>query len=136
MEVREEILRLIQPHEVSGVWDQVLPGLKKLLRKCPDDFRAEDVYWYLRENKASLFLIGDGFMVVEIGTDVFRGRRTLYVWLLYWLEAEKNQDWIYKQLDEIAKKANCVRIQFKSPRMGWMKKARGFKLKLITWERV
>lgn len=126
----------IQPQFVGQVWHKVLPGIKALLRKCPDDFTEYDVYWYLRESKASLFLLGDGFMVLEVATEPFTQKRTLCVWLLYWLQAEENQELIYQTLDALAVRAQCSRIHFKSPRLGWMKKARGFKQKLITWERV
>lgn len=132
---RQEAVRQVWPHEVQDVWPSVAPKIKALLRKCPDDFTVEDVYWFLKDNKASLFLMGDGFMVLEVAVEPFRGKRTLCVWLLYWLRAEENQDQIYSELDALARKAQCCRIHFKSPRKGWIKKAHGFKQKLITWER-
>lgn len=113
----------------------MLPGLKRLLRKCPDDFTPEDVYWFLKENRATLFLLDEGFVILEVVTEPFRLKRTLCVWLLYWLKADENQEQLLAELEALAKKAGCCRIHFKSPRMGWMKKAKGFKLKLITWER-
>ena len=135
MEDRQEAVRQIHPYQLAEVWPQVLPGLQRLIRKCPDDFTAEHVFWRLMNDRASLFLLGDGFMVLEVDTDPFCGRRTLCVWLLYWLKAEQQQDFIYRELDRLALAANCCRIHFKSPRLGWLKKAKGFKQKLITWER-
>lgn len=134
MEDSEKALKYIEPKAVGQVWNQVLPQLEALLRICPDDFTSHDVYWYLRENKASLFLLPEGFMVVEIATEPFRQNKTLCIWLMYWKQAEANQDWLLQQCEAMAKHHDCVRIHFKSPRMGWMKKAKGFKLKMITWE--
>lgn len=129
-------LQAVNAADVGKVWGRVKPGIEQLLRKCPDDFDPEDVYWALRESRAALFLIGDGFLVTEIGIEPFKQKKTLCVWLLYWLQAEKYQDILYEELDGLARFLGCVRIHFKSPRMGWMKKAKGFKLKLITWERI
>lgn len=131
----QERLREVHPNDIAKHWPQVLPGLKRLMRKCADDFTAEDVYWFLKESRASLFLLDDGWIVLEVSTDPFGGKRTLCVWLMYWLQAEENQEQLLSDLEVIARKARCCRIHFKSPRMGWMKKAKGFKLKLITWER-
>ncbi len=117
------------------MWPQIKPGVEEVIRKCPDDFWPEDVYASLQRGGSTLFLVEDGFMVVEIVNDAFSTKKTLYVWILYWLKAEENQDLLYEHLDRLAKQAGCCRIHFKSPRMGWMKKAKGFKLKLITWER-
>ena len=135
MEIREEILRQIPPYQLGGVWKDVRPGIEKLLRKCPDTFTPEDVYWRLRNDQAGLFLVGDGFMVLETSTDTFNGQKTLWVWLLYWKSAEKNRTWLEGQLDLIAKKSGCRFVSFRSPRLGWKKQAIGYKLKLITWER-
>ena len=74
-------------------------------------------------------------MVLETSTDLFNGQKTLWVWLLYWKSAERNREWLERQLDAIGKSAGCRYVSFRSPRMGWKKQAKGYKLKLITWER-
>jgi hypothetical protein len=135
MEDRKEALTQVAWKDIASVWPRVLPQLKALLRICPDDFTAEDVYWYLKAERAWLFLIEDGFCVLEVSTDPFGGKKTLCVWLLYWLKAEENQAQLLTELEALARKSGCCRIHFKSPRMGWMKKVNGFNLKMITWER-
>jgi hypothetical protein len=92
-------------------------------------------------NKATLFLCfveGEfqGFFTVELVVDPIKERRTLFVWLLHFLGA--NELNLEDHLDELGRKAGCCRIQFKSPRLGWKKRAedRGYKLKMITWEKL
>lgn len=136
MENSQKILiQQVAPNEIRSVWDRVKPGIEHLLLKCPDDYIAEDVYWFLRENRATLFMVGDGFMVLEVATDIFSGKKSLCVWLLHFLGAEESRGQIYEYLDDLARKAGCCRVRFKSPRSGWVKKAIGWDMKLITWER-
>ena len=137
MEDSEEalVLRQIAPEDVSTVWPEVAPGVEQVLRKCPDDFTVEDVYWFLKANRATLFIIeGGGFFVVEVTVEPFRGRRTLNIWLMYFLGARKVKAQLLEQMKQLGRNAQCVRVHFKSPRRGWEKEAEGFKVKLITYE--
>jgi hypothetical protein len=123
-----------------SVWKWIEPGVEEIFRICPDDFSTQDACTYLLNNRATLFLCflgGEfaGFFTAEIVTDPNRGRRTLFVWLLHFLGA--NELDLEDRLDDLGRSANCCRIQFKSPRLGWQKRAqdRGYKLKMIIWER-
>jgi hypothetical protein len=134
-------LYLVPTLYVSSFWKWIEPGIEAVFRECPDDFSTPDVYAYLRMNKATLFLcfVGGefaGFFTAEIVTDPIKERRTLFVWLLHFLGA--NELDLEDRLDDLARSANCCRVQFKSPRFGWKKRAevRGYKLKMVTWERV
>lgn len=143
---RQEVvaIRQIPPLHCQHLWHWIEPGIDKILKRCPDDFEARDVYASLRNPGApcgsSAFLIFrdwefQGFLILEVGVDPFKGRRTLCVWLMHFRGAEEVQDAIYEHLDRLKVNAGCCRIHMKSPRLGWMKKAKGFRLKLITWER-
>ena len=127
---------MIPPADVSNVWHLVEPGLLTLIKRCPDRFSPRDVYWFLKENKATLILIneGEGFMVLEMGQEPFKGHRILTVWLLYYLQAKKHKAQLLERIKQIGRQVNCTHLQFKSPRKGWFKEADGFKPILTTWE--
>jgi hypothetical protein len=81
-------IRQIYPPHVSSLWHWVKPGVDEILKECPDDFESSDVFCALWQQKASCFLIlrdreFQGFMVLEVATEPFKGRRTLCVWLLH-----------------------------------------------------
>ncbi len=128
--------QFVHPYNLNAVWPRVRGGIEELLRICPEEFSPEDVFARLREEKANLYLLGDGFCVLEVSTEPFNGKRSLNVWLLHWKDAEENHDALRDWLKDARKQANCANVQFRSPRMGWMKKAKGFRMKLITWEMV
>ena len=134
------VVRQIYPPHVANLWHWIKPGVREILDNCPDDFEPEDVFCALWQQKASAFLILEdgefkGFMVLEVMTDPFKGRRTLSVWLLHYKGAEETQEAIYEHLEKLKTLVNCCRIWMRSPRLGWLKKAKGWKLKLITWEK-
>lgn len=118
------------------MWHLVEPGILNILRKCPDRFTPRDVYWFLKENRATLFLVneGQGFFVVEVFTEPFKGHRILMIWLLWFLGGTKIKAEVLERIKHVGKQANCSHLQFKSPRKGWIKHAPGFKPVLTTWE--
>lgn len=132
-------LFLCAPFHIANLWHWVEPGIRALNAKCADDFSPEDVYWYLRENRASLLLIFvenefRGFVVVEISTDPFKGIRRFCVWLLYFPGAKEFQIPLMRYLKDMKRAVNCRDMEFKSPR-GWDRVAEqlGFKLHMQTW---
>lgn len=135
-DIQEVVIRQIAPHEVSNVWHLVEPGVLWILRKCPDRFTPRDVYWFLRENRASLFLVneGEGFFVLEMSTEPFKGHRILTIWLMWFLGAKKIKQELLERIKQIGKQYQCTHLQFKSPRRGWAKEAEGFKPVVTTWE--
>ena len=127
------------PFHAFHLWHWVEPGINRTLSKTRDEFTAKDVYWYLRDSRATLFLILDegefrGFIVVEVTTHVVTGARALGVWLMYFIGAGKVREELDARIKWIAKRANCSAVEFKSPRLGWKEAERhGYKMKMITW---
>lgn len=116
------------------------PGVQWVLAKTRDDFTAKDVYWYLRENKASLFLVFvdreyAGFFTVEIATHPVTGARTLNIWLMHLPGAEELQDELVPCIKRLALDAKCSGVEMKTPRKGFQRHmpAHGFAVKLVTW---
>lgn len=133
-------LLLCTPFHVAHLWHWMEPGINALLDKCEDDFTAKDVYWYLRENRASVLLIfveGEfrGFVVVEISIDPFKGRRRLCVWLLHFLGANAHREELMGHLLQMKRSLQCRELEFRSPLRGWNREAKklGFKLCMQTW---
>lgn len=136
METLEEALREIHPQELPNVWPVVLPGVQRLLRKCPDDFTPEEVYVFLKTGRATLLLLTGGFVIVQVETQV-NGVRTLVVWQLFCPGAKQRRAAINRAIDGLARKVQCQRVQFKSPRRGWEREAikEGYELKMIVMEK-
>jgi hypothetical protein len=133
-------LFLCTPLHVTHLWRWIEGGVQTLQRKCEDDYSDKDLYWYLRENKASLLLVfvdGEyrGFVVLEIATDPFKGRKRLCVWMLYFLGANEYREVLMERLKNMKTALNCRELEFRSPLKGWDREARklGFRLCMQTW---
>lgn len=141
MEDRKEVvIREISRIHVRSLWHWIKPGIEEINRICPDDYEPEDIFCWLWQQRATCFLILEdrevkGFTVLEVVTDPFKGRKTLNVWLLNYHGAEETQEIVNEFLDRTKVLAGCCRVQMKSPRLGYTKKLKGWKLKLVTWER-
>lgn len=122
------------------MWHWIEPSIKAVARKCETDFIAADVYCALIQNRCTALLILEdgeckGVAVVEVTVNLFKGTRDLNVWVLFYLGAKKKRFAVMQNLIEIRRHANCIGLEFKSPRLGWKVEAEalGFKQKLITW---
>lgn len=130
----------LSPFHVACLWHWLEPGIRSVAEKCPNDFTPKDVYWFLRENRATAFLILEdgemkGLFIAEILTDVFRGHRTLSVWIMHYHGAMRKSVWVREELKQLARVVNCSGLEFKSPLKGWERVAvkEGFRLKMNTW---
>lgn len=130
----------LTPFHVACLWHWLEPGIRSVSEKCPNDFTPHDVYWFLRENRATAFLILEdgemkGLFIAEIVTDVFKGSKTLSVWVMHYHGAMRRAKQVRDELKRLALTAGCSGLEFKSPLTGWLKVAarEGFRMKLITW---
>lgn len=129
-------MRFVTIEQLSGVWPEVKIGLKAVLRKCPDTWIPEDIYCYLKTNRAGLWTFASGFCVTEIITDIHNGSRFLNVWALYCKDLEPIEYEVLGKLDELAKQAGCTKVRFSTRRDGWISRTKGeFKAVLTVYER-
>lgn len=135
-------LLLCTPFHVANLWHWVEHGISETLRKCKDEFTPKDVYWYLRDNRATMFLLFEdrelaGFVVVEVSVHQITGSRTFCVWLLHFHGGKTHGLELQERLERLAKQVNCSAIEFKSPLTGWTRAAKwyGYKPKIVTWRK-
>lgn len=129
-------MRFVPIEEIGSVWPEVKAGLKAVLRKCPDTWIPEDIYCYLKTNRAGLWVFENGFCVTEVITDVHNGARLLNVWALYCKNLEPIEYEVLQRLDELARQAKCLKIRFSTKRDGWILRSKGeFKPVLTVYER-
>lgn len=133
---------LCTPFHVANLWHWVEPGISRVLSKCRDEFTPKDVYWYLRDNKATMFLLFEdrelaGFAVVEVTTHSITGARTFCVWLLHFHGGKKHGPELQERLERLARQVNCSAVEFKSPLNGWRRAAAwyGYEPKITTWRK-
>lgn len=118
--------------EIHLYTDKVHEGLQRILRKCPDDWSAADVFSALYRNTALLYVMevdGDynGFFVLEPAQCPFKGTRSVNVWALYSKKLYLQE--LAEQLRQIC--AGTQAIRFFSPRR-WDRKLRGLMAPKMT----
>lgn len=67
--------------EVGGVWDRIKDKVTATVGDA--DCRAEDVYAELLDNRASLLMNEDGFVVLKMMHCRSRGRADCLLWVMY-----------------------------------------------------
>lgn len=135
------MLQLINPLQLSSIWNTIKPGIEEIIRNfnkdCQQEFwTPEDVYHELKANTAVLFLSTDGFVVARVEQDRYTGIKKFYVWLGYSFDPKKDVlEESQEFLENIAKYYGCELISFSSNRLGWLRKAKniGYTLGTITF---
>ncbi len=111
---------------------EVQHGLERVLKKCPDDWTAADVFSALYRGTAFLYIMEidgqyNGFFVLEPAQCPFKGTRSVNVWALYSTKLYLQE--LAEQLRLIC--AGTQAIRFFSPRR-WDRKLRGLMAPKMT----
>lgn len=121
------MIKYICPSELRKEWPKIREGLEVVRSKGHFDWLPEDVYCDCFEQRAMVWLVGDGFMVLQPQGN------TMHIWAAY---SKNHQDVIdgLQHVKEIAKQGNLEKLTFSSVRKGWEKSARQLGFKPSTWE--
>jgi hypothetical protein len=123
------MIKYIAPNELRTVWDEVRTGLEAVRAKGHSEWLPEDIYCDCFEQRAMLWMVGQGFMVLQ------PNGKELHIWAAY---SSNHQDVLdgLEHAKAIAKQGGCDKLTFSSVRRGWEKSARllGFKPKVWSLE--
>ncbi len=121
------MIKYIAPNELRTVWDEVRKGLEAIRAKGHTEWLPEDIYCDCYEQRAMLWLVGQGFMVLQ------PNGKELHIWAAY---SSNHQDVLdgLEAVKEMAKKGGCNKLTFSSVRKGWEKSARILGFTPKVWE--
>lgn len=123
----------VNPADLHSVWFLVRSGLEVILEKSPDTWIPEDVYCSIRTGNAQLFMIDNGFTVIQQVNDQWSNEKTLHIWITYRSSGNYDiTDEFHGFLRKLADNAGIKRITFGSKRR-WDKRS-GAKVKEIIYE--
>ena len=130
---------MLAPEQLHDFWPMLKRGLEGILKKASHspDWQPEDVYAYLRCQKAVAYLAFYrgryvAFTVCYLNPLPFSGRQELIVWCGWGIPMKErypddNQDlvWaaLWEQMREAARRAGAVRIATLTTRPGYHKQA-------------
>lgn len=119
--------------ETLHLWtDEVVEGLEKVLRKCPDDWGIPDVWLSLYASRSTLWImrvdgVYNGFCILEPAPCPFTRKMRVNIWALYSKKLHLEQ--LADRLREVCKGADSIR--FFSPRK-WERRLRGLMTQGMT----
>jgi hypothetical protein len=143
--VGEVAILQVQPTELHRYWDFTREGLARIRRKVPTDWIEEDIYWYVRQNAAQLFIVSRnerwlGGFINYVQNRPFSGQRELFLWCVWTLrlrdrrEDDNIPEAIAKSLEFMhnqKRAAGCDRIVHLSSRKGFERY--GFQPTITSW---
>ena len=103
-----------------------------MLEKIEDSWIPEDVYCAIKTGNAQLFMIPDGFVVLENIRDRWSNEPELHIWITYHKTNEDISQKFHSNLQKIAENIGAKKITFTSPRR-WERRS-GAKIRNVTYE--
>lgn len=110
--------------DIRSCWERIKPGLEIVRRKCNADWRVEDVYAKCVSDSWTLFTADgvDGFLICWQFTSDYSGAKTLMIEVAYYHGPLHPFDVYQPFLDDLARSIGAKDIEFRSPRMGFLRK--------------
>ena len=115
-------MNYINPADLHTVWPQVKIGVECVLRKTKEKFLPEDVYAAIKSGSAQLFMVQDGFTVLQNLRDQFTNEPVLHIWIAYHSNHVDLSQEFHINLQQIAHNIGAKQITFTSPRR-WEKRS-------------
>lgn len=122
----------IAPQDLHTVWPKVKLGLHIIRKKTDQKWIPEDVYASLKAGTSQLFMIDDGFLILQSLKDEWTNEPYLHIWAAFHANHDEITEDIHRNLRQIAHNIGAKSITFTSPRR-WEKRS-GAKVKGITYE--
>jgi hypothetical protein len=107
----------INPSDIHSVWNEVKRGIEVIIVRSNEKFTPEDVYASIKSGLAQLFMIDDGFTVLQNIRNEFTNQPVLHIWLTY--HSKANDDIsadFHSNLLKLADNIGAKEITFTSPR--------------------
>lgn len=118
---------------INFIWNKIIPFIRMVEEKSPEDIVAEEVKKRLLNNDQLLVIIYRNSDIIAINvlqiTTLDTGNKILYVPITAGAEMELWLDEFLKIAIAIAKDYNCIELRGLAVRNGWLRK-----LKPYGWE--
>ena len=131
----------IEPNDIDSCFDQIVPGLLRVLQKAtrPQVWSQYSVYHELKLGSSQLWVgfIDDkyaGFLVSTDGVESVSGANYKYVWIAY-SHLQNAVALMLPVYEDIARQDDCKFIRFGTTRKGWEKTAikAGFEIEEVRY---
>jgi hypothetical protein len=122
----------VNPADLHSVWDFVDDGLEIVRQRTRESWIPEDVYYAIKAGLAQLFMIPDGFVVLQNNRDQWTNEPILHIWITYHSKTDDMADDFHSNLRKIADNVGAKSITFSSPRR-WERRS-GAKVKTVVYE--
>lgn len=122
----------VNPVDLHKHWESVRTGIESILDKTGEPFIAEDVYASVKTGASHLYLVDNGFVVLQNIKETYTNDPILFVWLAYNPGDEDITDDMLGELQKLAKSIGAKTVQWTSPRR-WVRKV-GATLKSYNYE--
>ena len=126
------IFTYVNPVDLHKHWNTVRCGIESILDKTEEPFIPEDVYASVKTGASHLYLVDNGFVVLQNIKESYTNDPILFVWLAWHTGEEDLSDFVYDELNKIAKSIGAKTIQWTSPRR-WTRRV-GARLKSYNYE--
>lgn len=113
-------MNYVDPRDLHSHWDFVRKGLEKLLSKCVERWKPEDIYHGIKSKNYWLYVDHDAFCIVYIVPD-WDGP-AMFVLAAY-VESGEAMGRCFPFIKEAAAHHKCKRIRFGTTRKGWERHA-------------
>jgi len=126
------IFTYVNPVDLHKHWNAVRCGIESILDKTEEPFIPEDVYASVKTGASHLYLVDNGFVVLQNIKESYTNEPVLFVWLAYNTGDEDITDDVLTELQKVAKSIGAKAVQWISPRR-WTRKV-GATLKSYNYE--
>ncbi len=126
------MFNFIAPQDLHTVWGTVKVGLEVVKRRTGEQWIPEDVYASLKAGSSQLFMVDDGFAILQQTRNEWTNEPCLHIWIAFHMKHEDISEEVHSNLRKIAHNIGAKSITFTSPRR-WERRS-GAKIKSITYE--
>ena len=131
---------MLESRDIRTVWDDILPGIKKIHESLPwREWRIEDIYSECASGAAAVFTKqgeedpGKSFFVAKINVNESTGQRVLFLWIA-WSPEEMGAEAIREDLEALALSQGCTAIEFITAEEKLVEYAKGFGFDKVMYQ--
>ena len=122
---------------ITQCWNSLRPLIAQTYERFGWTDLPEDLYSTCRTGFAQVYTNGEDFVIVQNKIDELFGTRTLYILFAY-CSSGNALDYLENDLIEIAKITGATKLQFLSPRAGFLRVEKsypGWRTRAIIFEK-
>jgi len=110
----------LQLTDITQCWSKIRPHIARTYERFGWSELPEDLYSTCRTGFAQVYTNDDDFVIVQTKVDELFGTRTLYIIFAHCSSGDA-LEYLENDLIEIAKTTGAIKLQFLSPRVGFLR---------------